>query len=125
MPLPLIIIAFLHHHQPSSHGHLPLERPVQRVATAAPPHHGVGLVALKHAKRLRGVQDVEAQARAGAQVEEAMRGHPLPQHAACGTLTVFQHQAGMIHLDAALQHDALQDKQALSWTKGEQDDKPA
>lgn len=121
MPFPLIIIAFLHYHQSSSPSHLPLERSVQRVATAAPPHHGVGLVALKHAKRVCGVQNVEAQAHACAQVVEAMRRHPLPQHAECGTLTVFQHQARMIRLDAALQQDALQNKQAFFWTKAEQD----
>jgi len=104
---------FLHHHQTSGHGHLPLGHPVQHVAAAAPPQHREGRVALERAQRLRRVRDVEAQARAGAQVEEAMPGHPLPQHAARGPLAVLQHQVGAVHCDAALQRLALQDEQTL------------
>lgn len=94
-------------------GYLPLGGPVQDVPIAAPPHHGEGHVTLKHAKRLRRVGDVEAQAHAGAQVEKAMLRHPLPQHAARGPPTVLQHQSGAIHRDAAFQLLTLQDEQAL------------
>ena len=110
-----MIGVFLYHHQTSGHSHLPLRCPVQHVSTAAPPQHGEGHVALECAERLRRVGDVEAQARAGAQVEEAMSGDPLPQHATRGPLAVLQHQVGAVHCDAALQRLALQDKQTLFW----------
>lgn len=111
--LPAVVRVLLHHHQASGDGHLPLGHAVQHVAAAAPPQHGEGGVALEHAERLRGVGRVEAQARAGAQVEEAMLGDPLPQHAARGPLTVVQNRAGPIHGDAALQRLALQDEHTL------------
>ena len=112
-----MIRVFLHHHQPSGHSHLPLGRPVQHVPAAAPPQHREGHVALERAERLRRVRDVEAQARAGAQIEEAMSGDPLPQHAARGPLAVLQHQVRAVHCDAAFQRLALQDEQTLSWKK--------
>lgn len=115
VPFPPVVGVFLHHHQTSGHGHLPVGRPVQSVSAAAPPQHGERRVALERAERLRGVRDVEAQARAGAQIEEAVSGDPLPQHAARGPLAVLQHQVGAVHRDAALQRLALQDEHTLRW----------
>lgn len=107
VPYPLMMRVLLYHHQPSSHSQLPRGRPVQHVSSAAPPQHGEGHVALEHAERLRRVRHVEAQASAGAQIEEAMTGDPFPQHAACGPLAVLQHQVRAIHCDAAFQRLAL------------------
>lgn len=110
-----MIRVFFNYQQTSSQGHLPLGCPVQHVPTAAPPEHGEGRVALKRAESLGRVRNVEAQARAGAQVEEAMSGHPLPQHAARRPFTVLQHQVGAVHGDAALQWCTLQYKDTLFW----------
>ncbi len=74
---------------------------MQHVSIAAPPQHRERHVTLERAERLRRVRDVEAQTRAGAQVEEAMSRDPLPQHAARGPLAVLQHQVRAIHRDAA------------------------
>lgn len=115
VPFPLMVRVFLHHHQTSGHSHLPVGQSVQHVSVAAPPHHGQGRVTLERAERLRRVRHVQAQARAGAQIEEAMSGDPLPQHAARGPLAVLQHQVRAIHRDAALQRLALQDEQTLFW----------
>lgn len=115
VPFPHMIRVFLYHHQTSGHSHLPLGSPVQHVSIAAPPQHREGHVAFKRAKRLRRVRDVEAQAHAGAQVEEAMLRDPLPQHAARGPLAVLQHQVRAIRRDAAFQRFTLQDEQALLW----------
>lgn len=108
-----MISVFLDYHQTSGDCHPPLGRPVEHVSTAAPPQHSKGHVTLERAERLRCVRDVEAQAHAGTQVEEAMPGDPLPQHAARGPLTVLKHQVRAIHCDAALQWLTLQDKQTL------------
>lgn len=110
-----MIRVFFYHHQSSGHSHSVLGSPVHEVSIAAPPQHRKGHVAFKHAKRLRRVRHVEAQAHAGAQVEEAMLGDPLPQHVACGPPAVLQHQVGAIHCDAAFQRFTLQDEQALFW----------
>lgn len=92
-----MIGVFLDHHQLSRRGQLPLGRPKQRVPPAAPPHDWEGHVTLKHAQRLRGVGHVQAEAPAGAQVEEAMLGDPLPQHACRGPPALRQHQLGALH----------------------------
>lgn len=113
VPFPLMISVFLNHHQASGHSHLPRGRPVKHVPTAAPPQHWVGHVTLERAEGLRRVRDVESQAHAGAQIEKAMSGDPLPQHAARGPLAVLQHQVRAVHGDAAFQRLTLQDEQTL------------
>lgn len=115
VPSPYMIGIFLYHHQTSGHSHLPLGSTVQHVSTAAPPQHREDRVAFKCAEGLRGVGQVEAQARAGAQVEEAMLGDPLPQHVARGPFAVLQNQVRAIHCDATLQRFTLQDEEALFW----------
>lgn len=111
---PLVVNVLLHHHRPPGHRHLPLGRSVHHVTVATPPQHGRGHVALEHAQRPRRVRDVEAQAGAGAQVEEAVPGDPLPQHAARGAPAVLQNRAGAARRDAALQRQTLQDEETLS-----------
>lgn len=106
---------FLDHHQTSGHSHLPLGSTVQHVATAAPPQHREDCVTFKCTEGLRGVGQVEAQARAGSQVEEAMLRDPLPQHVARGPFAVLQNQVRAIHRDATLQWFTLQDEEALVW----------
>lgn len=115
VPFPHMIGIFLDHHQTSGHSHLPLGSAIQHVSTAAPPQHREGRVTLKCAEGLRGVGQVEAQARAGAQVEEAMLRDPLPQHVARGPFAVLQNQVRTIHRDAPLQRFTLQDEDALFW----------
>lgn len=110
IPPPLVVRGLLHHHQTTGHGQLHLGRPVQSVSVTAPPQGAEGRVTLERAERVRGIAGVEAQAHAGAQVEEAVSGHPLPEHAARGPLTVLQHQVGAVHGDAAFQLGTLQDE---------------
>lgn len=110
-----MVRVFFDHHQSSGHSHLVPGSPVYEVSLAAPPQHRNGHVTFEHAKRLRGVGHVEAQAHAGAQVEEPMLGDPLPQHVSRGPLAVLQHKAGAIHRDATFQRFTLQDEQALFW----------
>lgn len=105
----------LYHHQTSSHSHLPLGSPLQYFPTAAPPQHRESGVASKRAEGLRFVRQIEPQTGAGAQIEEAMLGDPLPEHTARGPLAVAQHQVGAIHCDAALQRFTLQDEEAFFW----------
>lgn len=112
-----MVSVFLYHHQTSSQSHLPLGRTIQHVSIAAPPQHREGHVTLECAKWLHRIRDVEAQARARAQIEEAMPGDPLPQHAARWLLAVRQPQVEGIHRDAALQWLTLQNKQTLLWKR--------
>lgn len=115
VPFPQMMDVPLYHHQASGHGHLPLGSALQDFSVAAPPEHGEGGVAPERAEGLRLVGQVEAQAGAGAQVEEAVLGDPLPEHAARGPLAVVQHQVRAVHGDATLQRLALQDEEALFW----------
>lgn len=108
-----MVRVFFNYHQTSSYSHLPLGRTKQHVSIAAPPQHREGHVTLEYAKRLCRIRNVEAQACAGAQIEEAMPGDPLPQHAARWSLAVLQHQVRAIHCDAAFQRLTLQDKKTL------------
>lgn len=117
VPFPLMVRVFFYHHQTSSHSHLPLGRAIQHVSTAAPPQHREGHVTLESAKRLRRIGNIEPQAHACAQIEEAMPGDPLPQHAARWLFAVLQHQVRAIHCDAAFQWLALQNKQTLFWKR--------
>ena len=110
-----MIRVFFNNQQTSGHSHLPLGRPVQHVSIAAPPQQGEGCVALERAEGLRRVRNVEAQARAGAEVEKAVPGDPLPQHPARRPLTVIQHQVRAVHRHAAFQRLTLQDEDTFFW----------
>lgn len=117
VPFPLMGSVFFYHHKTSRHSHLPLGRTIQPVSTAAPPQHREGHVTLECAKRLRCVGNIEPQACACAQIEEAMPGDPLPQHAARWLFAVLQHQVRAIHCDAAFEWLTLQNKQTLFWKR--------
>lgn len=113
--LPQMMNIPLYHHQTPSHSHLPLGSPLQYFSIAAPPQYRESGVTSKCAEGLRLVRQIEPQTGAGAQIEEAMLGDPLPEHTARGPLAVVQHQVWAIHCDATLQRFTLQDEEAFFW----------
>lgn len=114
VPPPLVVSGLLGHHETSRDGQLELGWPKQCTSTAPPPQGVEGGVTLKHAQRLLRLTGVQAQALTKAHVEEAVAGHPLPQHKPCRLLTAVQYQVGPVQADAAVELNTLQDESTFT-----------